>query len=367
MNSGFSIYLDVVRFSAAILVYLWHSNQRAITESILPASNYGHSSVIVFFVLSGFVIAYVTDMKEKLLSIYASSRIARVFSVAIPAIAFTIVLDAVGRNLYIELYANQYPFDKFVLRALSSLLMTNEVWLISITSFSNVPYWSICYEWWYYVGFALIAFLPLRFGLLFFGLLMFAIGPKLALLAPIWWLGVGLYKWKFFHSISRSIACFLFVFSILGIALFHSQDRHSQISAQLAQWVGDEVPKQLAFSKWFLIDYVLAILVFANFVGARKLLESNGNFLMPLQRPVRFVAGFTLTLYLLHQPLFLFWASVIRGNPKTISFWALVTLLTFGSVYIIGVFTEGKRANLKKWLEPRLKFLDKIVKRPIGV
>ncbi len=40
--------------------------------------------------------------------------------------------------------------------------MLNEVWFISITSFSNVPYWSICYEMWYYVGFALIVFLPGR-------------------------------------------------------------------------------------------------------------------------------------------------------------------------------------------------------------
>ena len=78
MNRPFSIYLDVVRFTAAVLVYLWHSNQRFLVESALPASNYGHSSVIVFFVLSGFVIAYVTDTKESSLSVYSASRIARV-------------------------------------------------------------------------------------------------------------------------------------------------------------------------------------------------------------------------------------------------------------------------------------------------
>ena len=52
MNRAFSTYLDLVRFSAACLVYLWHSNMRLLTTELLPASGYGHSSVIVFFVLS---------------------------------------------------------------------------------------------------------------------------------------------------------------------------------------------------------------------------------------------------------------------------------------------------------------------------
>ena len=86
MNRSFSVYLDVVRFTAAFLVYLYHSNQRFLSEAILPASHYGHSSVIVFFVLSGFVIAFVTDTKESRLPAYAASRISRVFSVTVPAI-----------------------------------------------------------------------------------------------------------------------------------------------------------------------------------------------------------------------------------------------------------------------------------------
>ena len=56
MNRPFSVYLDLIRFTAAVLVYLWHSNQRFLTEAILPFSGYGHSAVIVFFVLSGFLI-----------------------------------------------------------------------------------------------------------------------------------------------------------------------------------------------------------------------------------------------------------------------------------------------------------------------
>ena len=163
MNKPFSIYLDLVRFSAACLVYLYHSNQRWLSESILPASNFGHSSVIVFFVLSGFVIAYITDTREKTFATYAARRISRVYSVALPAVFLTVALDAVGRQLHPVAYS--YPFDNFLLRGAASLMLLNEVWFVSITSFSNVPYWSICYEMWYYVAFGLVMFLPRRIGL----------------------------------------------------------------------------------------------------------------------------------------------------------------------------------------------------------
>src|SRR5438309_938443 len=100
MNKPFSIYLDLVRFIAACLVYMYHSNQRLVIKEILPASFFGHSAVIVFFVLSGFVIAFVTDTKEKTWVSYSASRISRIYSVAVPAILLTILLDALGRHLY---------------------------------------------------------------------------------------------------------------------------------------------------------------------------------------------------------------------------------------------------------------------------
>lgn len=53
MNKSFSIYLDLVRFTAACLVYLWHSNKRLLMVDVPPAASFGHSAVVVFFVLSG--------------------------------------------------------------------------------------------------------------------------------------------------------------------------------------------------------------------------------------------------------------------------------------------------------------------------
>ena len=77
MPRPFSVYLDLVRFTAACLVYLWHANQRWLVEPVLPMSGYGHSAVVVFFVLSGYVIAYITATKERDWATYAASRLSR--------------------------------------------------------------------------------------------------------------------------------------------------------------------------------------------------------------------------------------------------------------------------------------------------
>lgn len=349
MNRPFSIYLDAVRFIAAFLVYLYHSNQRLIVADILPASNYGHSSVIVFFVLSGFVIAYITDTKERVWVTYTASRISRVYSVAIPTLVLTVLLDSIGRHLYPDLYS--YPFDQFVLRLGSSLLMLNEVWFVSITTFSNVPYWSICYELWYYVIFGLLMFLPQRWACWAAGGLLLALGPKIAMLAPIWGGGVLLYRWRALQALPMVWAVSLLVLSVLGIIAFETGGVEAVSTDWLKSLIGADRHAEFTFSKFFLSDYLLAVLVFANFVAMRRVAVLISPVLLAVERPVRVVAAYTFTLYLLHQPLFLFWAAVIRGNPQGWWYWSSTTVMVLLSVMAIGYFTENKRHQLRKWLE----------------
>jgi peptidoglycan/LPS O-acetylase OafA/YrhL len=119
--------------------------------------------VVVFFVLSGFVIRHVTDTKEMHWPDYAASRIARIFSVTVPAIFLTLICDAIGRAVEPAIYAHSAS-GQVLARVVLSLLLLNEVWLMSVMSFSNLPFWSICVEFWYYAAFALVVFLPRRKG-----------------------------------------------------------------------------------------------------------------------------------------------------------------------------------------------------------
>ncbi|MDO9091389.1 MAG: acyltransferase [Rubrivivax sp.] len=352
LPKAFSIYLDLVRFLAACLVYVYHSNQRWLIEPILPLAQHGHSAVIVFFVLSGYVIAYVTDTKERDWATYAASRLSRVYSVALPTIVLTLLLDSIGRQLLAAPYG--YPFDWFSVRILGSLLMANEVWFISITSFSNVPYWSICYEVWYYVAFGLLTFLPRHKAWALVGLLALLLGPKVVLLAPVWALGVVLYRWRRLAEIAESTGWALLVGSVIGIALYLHFGIEKAAAAPLKALLGDHGFEQLAFSRWFIGDYVLAPLVMLHFAGMRRVAGRMEGLFLAVENPVRLLAAYTFTLYLLHQPLFLFWGAVLQGDNSGYGNWVLVTLLVAVCVAVVGTVTENRRRGLTRWIKSRL-------------
>ena len=352
MNKPFSIYLDLVRFTAACLVYLAHSNRRLLMVDMPPAAAFGHTAVVVFFVLSGFVIAYVTDQKEKDWASYAASRLSRVYSVAVPTLLLTVLLDAIGRPLFPALYT--YPFDQFALRILGSLLMLNEAWFISIGIFSNTPYWSIAYESWYYIIFGVAMFVPKPWralALLGCGLI---IGPQILLLLPVWWAGVGLYRWRWLAQTSQAFCWCLVVLSVLGIIGYHELAIYKAQARWTEQLLGEPLYQKLGTANLFLVDYVLALLVFCNFAGMRGIADSLAPLLLRIERPVRWLAGYTFTLYMLHQPLLLFWAAVIRGRPETPLYWIEITVLTALSVVAVGHVTESRRHALRQVIEAQL-------------
>lgn len=353
MNRHFSVYLDSVRFLAACLVYMYHSNQRWLSDAVLPLSTYGHSSVIVFFVLSGFVIAYVTDTKERDWVSYSASRIARVFSVVVPALVLCIALDALGRHVSPRHYSG-YPFDHFAIRFCASLLMLNEVWFVSITSFSNVPFWSITYEFWYYVLFGLATFSPARWRPWGIAGAAIVLGPKILLLAPIWLAGVLLYRWQGPQRLSLGAAWAMTVSSAAAIVVMHNLGLFDVPTDAFKAAIGKSAHDQLTFSKFFLADYVLGALVFCNFAGMRIVAPTLAPLFDLVQRPVRALADYTFTLYLLHQPLFLSWGTLLNIDPATPLAWLATTAACAVSIFAVGWVTENKRHTLRRWLHRRL-------------
>lgn len=358
MNRSFSVYLDLVRFIAACLVYLYHSNMRLLVTDILPASKYGHASVIVFFVLSGFVITHVATTKEKHWIEFTASRLSRIYSVVVPALVLTPILDFVGRQLYPALY--DYPFDLLAVRLVASLLMLNEVWFVSITSLSNVPFWSITYEAWYYVLFALVWFVPGRVRWWLAGALLLLIGPKLLLLLPVWASGVVLYRWRRLQDISAGCGAALVLVSVVAIVAYHHLGVFELISRWTVGVIGEIAFRELTFSRFAIGDYLLCFLVCMNFVGMRRIADHLAPLLLAIEKPVRTLAAYTFTLYLLHQPFFLFWGAVIRGDPSSLGYWLALTAATAASIALVGHFTENRRHHLKAFF---LKLLHKLPTR----
>jgi peptidoglycan/LPS O-acetylase OafA/YrhL len=348
MNPGFSLYLDLLRFGAALLVLIYHSNNRMIVEQILPFSQHGHAAVMVFFVLSGYVIAHVTEHRERTPAEYWSSRLSRFYVLTLPMVLLTPLLDMVGQAYWPEIYAGATTHDLTAVRIGTSLLYLNEVWQVSIMCFSNVPYWSINYEMWYYALFAMVVFTRGRLRLALLAGSAALLGPKILLLAPVWALGVLLQRWRKLERITPTWGALLWFSSIVGVALFQHYDMTERGSELLRQWIGNEAHRQLAFSKFFLGDYLLAPLIAVHFAGARAIGPMLDQALRRWAGPIRWLAAYTFALYLMHQPLLLFFAALIHGDPKGYVFYVEVVAAVLLTVWAGGTLTEHWRGQLRQ-------------------
>ncbi len=351
MSRAFSIYLDLLRFLAACLVVIYHSNSRLIIAKVLPLSTYGHSAVIVFFVLSGYVIAYATDTKERSAVSYWASRLSRVWSLAVPVILLTPMLDLVGEAMLPAIYDGYTTHDHALLRGVTSVFFLNEVWSVSIMCFSNIAYWSLNYEVSYYLLFALYAFGEARRRWWWIGLASLLIGPKILLLAPIWLLGVVIYHWRWPQQMPESLGWLCVAASVALFAVLEYFQLTEVVAAQMKAALGAHWFRELNYSRWFPTDYLLALAVFLNFIGVRRVVFRIAPLLHAVERPVRAAAAYTFSLYILHQPLLYFYAALIDLPPTNVAKYCAVIACVVLTVLLIGHQTEHKRYKLRRSLE----------------
>src|ERR1700747_3142312 len=105
MHRSTSLYLDLLRFAAAVCVVVSHLSWGPFGGRWLwRLQPIGFDAVLVFFVLSGFVVAYAAETKDASVTDYALSRLSRLYSVVLPALILTVVLATVGSTLNPELH-----------------------------------------------------------------------------------------------------------------------------------------------------------------------------------------------------------------------------------------------------------------------
>lgn len=354
MTPAFSLYLDLLRLLAALAVLAAHAVWHAAPGTRWWPDSLGHNAVIVFFLLSGYVIAYVAETKETTPRRFWVSRLARIYSVALPALAITLVADAIGQSVNPGYYANGLTTnDHAAVRLGASLVFANELWFVSIMPFSNSPWWSLCYEMSYYALFSLWCFGGAR-RWLWVALAALLVGPKILLLAPIWALGAALYHWKL-ERLGDGTAALLWLASTAVIGAWLALDLGAPLSHWTSELLGAEAYRQLHFSKHFVGDHLLALLMAAHFVAARRLAPHAAPLLLAAARPIRWAAGYTFSIYLFHLPLVLMFCALLQGQmaPGAARF-ALVLALTLLTVGLLGHLTEQRKDDLRRWLDRRL-------------
>ena len=193
-SEQFSVYLDLVRFLAAAYVMLAHTKYPRFTDGwLITFGKLTNDAVMIFFVRSGLVIAHVTTQKERDFPSYALARLSRLWSVALPALLVGALADAIGTQLQASLYDGPwFAADHPLVRILISAIFSGELWFLDMLPFSNAPYWSINYEFWYYAIFAVLVFARGWQRILLLLLTALICGPKILLLLPVWLFGVAI-------------------------------------------------------------------------------------------------------------------------------------------------------------------------------
>ena len=119
---------------------------------------------MVFFVLSGYLIAYTTIYKNQNSSNYSFSeyildRWSRIYSVLFVAVFFTVILDRVG-IIFSPAYLNPelIPQRHKVIRFFINIFCLQGIQGYRVQLGSNPALWSIGYEFIYYVIFGIYFF-----------------------------------------------------------------------------------------------------------------------------------------------------------------------------------------------------------------
>ena len=357
MNKHFSLYLDLVRFLAAVLVVISHFSYFSVasTTAQLFLPHFGREAVVIFFVLSGFVIAYTCNEKRLSLRQYAVARCARLYSVVLPILLVTILLALLATTLFNTPIEASYQLNKLHLYIPLHLLFAGQLWSLSETPPWLVPYWSLSYEAWYYV----------LFGVLFYGrgkarvalatVVLLIMGPKLWLLLPVWLSGVMLYRYRDRLQLGPAPARLGWLLTLLALALYKAFSCEVYLRA-LGTSIWPFPGFALGSADRYLSDYVVGAIVCLHFIFARQALFAG---LEPWRAPVRSVAAYTFTLYLIHTPVIGLWLAFYPHDPGRWTDIAALSVCIGLCCFLFGFVTERRKAAFQASFNRRFRVSSK--------
>jgi peptidoglycan/LPS O-acetylase OafA/YrhL len=378
-----STHLDALRGLAAILVALGHARLLLIHDTSelahLPLwakpfyfiTSLGPSSVMIFFVLSGFLIgsSVIRDMQSGQWdwARYSIARVSRIYTVLVPALVLGVMIDLVGLRFFGSSIVYTTPgYAAFMPDSLygniswknflGNLFSLQEILVPTVGS--NHALWSLANEVWYYVMF------PLMLAPSLWGLgkkTIYKVVGCLMLLAAILWM-----------LTSSILLLFLVWFMGAGISLLPTtgvRPWHGVMAAiALPCWLAAQSAKIVPVNDLVTGTFAAALIYCLVAMPAR-----------PLPRLYEWLAdrlsAISYTLYLGHTPVMVILAAmIIRGGPKMnpdiTGMTATAAFLLLSIVYATGVWYlfERRTGNVRRWLtrKSELVWTRKPISDPAG-
>lgn len=347
LSPNMSIMLDLVRGLAALVVLVGHGMglDMYTGPGQLP-KQLPHDAVIVFFVLSGLVIAHSTMVRTNSLRDYAIARCARILPVAWFAILFSLALFLLCRQLGLQ-DQMPAPFNRATLATVGLPFIFMSESAIGQGLVWNSPYWSLAYEVWFYILFGAWLFVHGKWRVTVLAVLAFLAGWKVLVLLPIWLLGAALVR----HADKTCISLKTSPLALIGGGALCVAAHWISVDAVYAIAEATGIDRKLAGSSQFMFtDLPMGLGIALVFVGLRPLAERAGPLLQACARPIRWLAGFSFTLYLLHIPILL----VIRGHGigagDNLLVFAVMNLVVIGICALLAQVIEHRSPQLRTWL-----------------
>lgn len=333
-----SLYLDLIRVFASFLVLLGHFSYASFSGGYFGLfSLFKHDAVMLFFVLSGYVIAFVSDKKDFTFLEFWISRFSRLYSVVIPALFITLIADQVGMFFNSDIYLDKAQYANPFVRFFANFSFIQQIWFLDIRPFSNGPFWSLSYEFWYYVLFSVLFYFSGGKRIILVFLVALIVGPKILILAPAWFLGAAVYKSRVVFNGSVCLVLFMLT-PILYVAF--------------KLYLYKIIPVfDFGASSLFLSDYVVAMIFSLHLIAAKFVLElkvSSGIIQYPIiKSTIRWLSSSAFSMYLYHFPLLLMWCAVLNTDTSDIKEILFLLVTTLSSIFVISGFTEGRRQAYK--------------------
>lgn len=359
VGGGASIFLDSMRMLAAFTVLVYHALYQwldAYPRLVALFNDLSHAAVVVFFVLSGYLIAYTTTSNNRGPRQYAIARLSRLYSMVVPALIITAIVEVLVHQLNPEVAA-QYTRGNPVPRYALCLAFCNEIGLFSASPPINNPLWSLSYEFWYYTIFGLWFYRGAKVKSLLFPLIACLIaGPKILLLMPIWLVGFAAYRLPT-PRVTAGVAwliVFGFVF-VSGLVVINLP----------------EIPYKLGYKPFFyanrfVTDWITGVL-FAVAVWFLPAATSVSGTERGWVKGFRAVADLSFPLYILHYPLLILWRALFGWRLNDIGQMCMAIIGITVAAGVIGLFLERQRGlwiQFFKWIIGKVKPLPSPLASP---
>jgi peptidoglycan/LPS O-acetylase OafA/YrhL len=328
ISPSLSMLLDLTRIVLSLTVATGHWTQHFFQDSWPDLSRLGVVAVGVFFVLSGFTIRMIYPARENFsFASYVAERWSRILSVSLPALLLTAILDAVSWHASPAYYVGNWPgiLDHPVLRLAVNLFGLSQVWNQDVAPLSNNPFWSISYE----LGFYLVYGLWLSGRRLLAVVCLVLLGPQIALLLPVWLLGVLVYEVGCARAPARVSVSILAVSGVLMtaiVALFGERTRRA-LSA-LSGIDLHRVSLTLVIGALVFFSAFVILAPLCNRLATRP--QAN------LLAVARWLGNLTFPIYLFHFPMFVFLGALEIYDrhsawQRTLAFGLVLALIAVGA------------------------------------